>query len=75
MLAEAGWAARRFEPGVHGEAAADRTGRDLLLRIAVAGFASMNVMLLSVSVWSGVDAATRDVLHWILALIALPAAA
>src|SRR5690606_9201298 len=74
-LAAAGWEARRFEPKVHGEAAADRTGRDLLLRIGVAGFASMNVMLLSVSVWSGAEAATRDLLHWISALIAIPAAA
>src|SRR5690606_26748835 len=57
------------------EAAADRTGRDLLLRIGVAGFASMNVMLFSVSVWSGAEAATRDLLHWISALIAIPAAA
>ncbi len=74
-LAEAGWEARRFEPKVHGEATADRTGRDLLLRIGVAGFAAMNVMLLSVSVWSGAEGATRDLLHWVSALIALPAAA
>src|SRR5690625_4845067 len=73
-LTSAGWEARRFEPSVHGEAAADRTGRDLLMRIAVAGFASMNIMLLSVSVWSGAEPATRDILHWISGLIAIPAA-
>ena len=51
----------------------DRAGRDLLMRLAVAGFASMNVMLLSVSVWSGASDATRDMFHWISAAIAFPA--
>jgi Cu2+-exporting ATPase len=32
-------------------------------------------MLLSVSVWSGAEAATRDLFHWVSALIALPAIA
>ena len=32
-------------------------------------------MLLSVSVWSGADDATRDLFHWLSALIALPAIA
>ncbi|WP_406648222.1 heavy metal translocating P-type ATPase [Aliisedimentitalea scapharcae] len=53
----------------------DKAGRDLLMRLAVAGFASMNVMLLSVSVWSGATDATRDMFHWISAAIALPAIA
>lgn len=73
-LTSAGWEARLFEPSVHGEAALDKTGRDLLMRIAVAGFASMNIMLLSVSVWSGAEPATRDILHWISGLLAIPAA-
>ena len=55
--------------------ATDRAGRDLLMRLAVAGFASMNVMLLSVSVWSGAEDATRDMFHWISAAITLPAIA
>ena len=70
MLAEAGYAARPFDKALHGGAQTDRVGRDLLLRLGVAGFASMNVMLLSISVWSGAEAATRDLLHWISALIA-----
>src|SRR6056297_2139639 len=53
----------------------DRAGRDLLMRMAVAGFASMNVMLLSISVWSGAEDATRDLFHWISAAITLPAIA
>ena len=46
--------------------------------LAVAGFAAMNIMLLSVSVWSGnadMTPQTRDFFHWLSALIALPAAA
>ena len=74
-LASEGYPARPFDPSLHGKSQTDREGRDLLLRLGVAGFAAMNVMLLSISVWSGAEAATRDLLHWVSALIALPAIA
>lgn len=51
----------------------DRVLPELLRALAVAGFAAMNIMLLSVSVWAGADADTRDLFHWISAAIALPA--
>ena len=50
----------------------DKYLNSLLIKLGIAGFAAMNVMLLSVSVWSGAEGATRDFLHWVSAAIALP---
>ncbi|MFN4113982.1 MAG: heavy metal translocating P-type ATPase [Sphingomonadaceae bacterium] len=50
----------------------DRETRMLLRATAVAGFGMMNVMLLSVSVWSGAGGVTKDLFHWLSALIAIP---
>lgn len=46
---------------------------ELIRALAVSGFAAGNIMLFSVSVWSGAADATRDLFHWVSALIALPA--
>ena len=50
----------------------DAETRRLLRALAVSGFGMMNIMLLSVSVWAGADAITRDMFHWLSALIAVP---
>ncbi|MEP7006689.1 MAG: heavy metal translocating P-type ATPase, partial [Sphingomonas bacterium] len=57
------------------EVSANRESRMLMTALAVAGFAAMNVMLLSVSIWSGAEGATRTLFHWLSAAIALPAIA
>ncbi len=50
--------------------------KHLLRCMAVAGFAMGNIMLISFALWSSeqqvMGLATRDLLHWISALIALP---
>lgn len=71
-----GYRAAPFDPEA-AEKESDKEGRRLLRALAVAGFATANVMLLSVSVWAGggeMGPATRDLMHWISALIAIPAA-
>ncbi|WP_135448130.1 heavy metal translocating P-type ATPase [Tabrizicola caldifontis] len=72
LLAEAGHEAHELDPGLLSATETDRQGRDLLMRLGVAFFSMMNVMLLSVAVWSGAEDATRDLFHWISGAIALP---
>lgn len=50
----------------------DEETSKLLKALAVAGFGAMNIMLLSVSVWSGAEADVRHAFHLISAALALP---
>ena len=76
-LEDIGYRAHPFQPE-RAETEEARQASWLTKCLAVAGFAAMNIMLLSVSVWSGaadMPQETRDFFHWLSALIALPAAA
>jgi len=68
-LHDAGYEAHLFE--IDGDAG-DATLSELIRALAVSGFAAGNIMLFSVSVWSGAEPATRDLFHGLSALIALP---
>ncbi|MER8722539.1 cation-translocating P-type ATPase [Mesorhizobium sp. M0999] len=72
VLGRLGYQAHLFEADTD---AKDKTLSELIRAVAVAGFAAGNIMLLSVSVWSGAEGATRDLFHWVSALIAIPALA
>jgi P-type Cu2+ transporter len=77
-LAELGYNAYPFETA-RAEAVEADNSRFLLRCLGVAAFATMNVMMLSIPVWSGnagdMIPEQRDFFHWLSALIALPAAA
>ena len=71
-----GYSVHPFDPGGE-ENAESRENRFLLLCLGVAGFAMGNIMLLSVGLWATdqetMGLATRGLLHWVSALIAIPA--
>jgi len=70
-----GYDAHELDAGTLSMTETERQGRELLMRLGVAGFAMMNIMLLSVAVWSGADGPTRDMFHLISAVIAIPTVA
>jgi Cu2+-exporting ATPase len=76
-LARAGFKATELADGLSD--AAQSGDKDFLRRLAVAGFAAANIMLLSVSVWSSgggdMSPAVQALFHWLSAFIALPAVA
>jgi Cu2+-exporting ATPase len=77
-LEELGYKAYPYETESAEEAEVAES-RFLLRCLGVAAFATMNVMMLSIPVWSGnvsdMLPEQRDFFHWLSALIALPAAA
>ena len=75
VLAGIGYEAHELDAGTLRATETDKRGRELLMRLAVAGFAMMNVMMLSVAVWAGAQETTRELFHWVSAAIALPAIA
>lgn len=75
LIESVGYEAHELDPAALTATAADRQGRDILMRIGVSGFAMMNIMILSVAVWSGADANTRDMFHLISGAIAVPTVA
>jgi Cu2+-exporting ATPase len=68
-LRDLGYDAHLFTP----EERSDPELARLIRAMAVAGFCAMNIMLLSVSIWSGAEVDTRQAFHWISAALALPA--
>ena len=74
-LAAAGYEAHPLDQSMLASQSKDVIGHALLLKLAVAGFAMMNVMLYSVAVWSGATQATQIMFHWLSAGIAVPALA
>ena len=62
-----------IEPEEESHAEPHKQSKHLLLCLAVAGFASANIMLLSVSVWSGAEGETARLFNLIAGVIAVPA--
>lgn len=77
-LARAGYKAKPFVAS-DAEAAQAARAWQLLKCLSVAGFGAMNIMLLSVAIWAGAGdegvSETRDLFHWLSAMIAIPVCA
>jgi Cation transport ATPase len=77
-MAAIGYPAQPFDPATRRDNRSAES-RELLKCMGVAGFGAMNVMLMSVSVWSGnvtdITPETRDFFHFMSALIAVPTVA
>jgi P-type Cu2+ transporter len=77
-LSELGYRAYPYDSG-RSVSSEEQETRTLLRCLGVAAFAAMNIMLLSVAVWSGnasdIASEQRDFFHWLSAVVALPAAA
>ena len=73
-IVKLGYGAAAVDPG-QADGAISRPERKLLLALTVAGIATAGVMLMSEALWFGTDlpAETRTQLHWLSALISVPA--
>ena len=69
-LLELGFEAQPIDDNPMGLEAEER--KQLMRALGVSGFGMMNIMLLSVSIWSGAEGATRELFHWLSAIIAMP---
>ena len=73
LIAKLGFRVAPWSPACL-RATEDAEGRALVRALGIAAFGAMNVMLVSVPVWAGMDMGehTRALMHWLAALIALP---
>lgn len=74
IVREQGYKVQPYDPKAV-QAESDEEGRFLQICLGVAGFASLNTMLIAEALWFSegeMGQATRDMLHWISALIAVP---
>jgi Cu2+-exporting ATPase len=74
-LKDLGFTSEPLDMTVHNMQRINERSKNLLLRLAVSGFACMNVMLMSIAIWSGAEDTTRQLFYWLSALIALPSLA
>ena len=77
LIADAAALGFRFSPITEKADSEDPAQKFLLKCMAVSGFASGNIMIFSLALWftnrASMGGATRDLMHWVSALIALPA--
>lgn len=73
-ITKLGYGAAAADPGQAADPGA-ATERRLLIALTVAGISTAGVMLMSEAIWFGADmpGETRTLLHWLSALIAIPA--
>lgn len=77
LVENLGYGVKPYDPRTEADET-QKQERFLLLCLGVAGFAMGNIMLISVGLWSAnadgsMEMATRELFHWISALIAIPA--
>lgn len=73
-ISKLGYGAAAVDPG-QADSATSRPEKKLLVALTVAGIATAGVMLMSEALWFGTDMPpeTRTQLHWLSALISIPA--